>query len=426
MKQTILLFLMTTFLLIGCAGGEAAQAQQETTPSEANTEEPVASESQADPITSIPSRVVQADGQLVAIMPAVNLSFETNGRLLTLNVQAGDEIQAGDLIATLEDTALQDAVTSAQLQVATSENNLAQAQLSLDNLLNWTPDETAVALAEANLIAAQTALTNTQSQINSAGSNLTSANVGINQAQRQLEDARKAYNTAHDPGRDWELGDPWHADALKAEREGTARAVLNAEEALSVARSQWSVTASALIGDSALTSAEASVVSAQQALEQALKGPKESEIAGAILQVENAQIALDQSLFALQQAENGLTKTQLVAPFSGTIITTDLMLDALVSTGQTVVTLLDVSQLEFHTSNLSERDLAQIYSGQVAQVSFKTYSDLPFTGNVVRIVPQSSGIVGNDATFTVVIQLDPTDKTLFPGMTGRVEISNEE
>ena len=41
---------------------------------------------------------------------------------------------------------------------------------------------------------------------------------------------------------------------------------------------------------------------------------------------------------------------------------------------------------------------------------------------VAYVVPTASGIVGDAATFTVIIDLEPADLPLLPGMTGRVEI----
>jgi hypothetical protein len=44
---------------------------------------------------------------------------------------------------------------------------------------------------------------------------------------------------------------------------------------------------------------------------------------------------------------------------------------------------------------------------------------------VAGVAPQASGMVGDAAIFTVEIELAPTDLALRPGMTGRVEITDE-
>ena len=42
-----------------------------------------------------------------------------------------------------------------------------------------------------------------------------------------------------------------------------------------------------------------------------------------------------------------------------------------------------------------------------------------------RIAPLAEGTIGDAATFTVIIQLEPTGLDLLPGMTGRVEINSD-
>ncbi|MCA9935294.1 MAG: HlyD family efflux transporter periplasmic adaptor subunit [Ardenticatenaceae bacterium] len=419
MKKSLFLMLLL-FLLVGCGQGTVVEGPGSATavadPNATATPRP----------TTLPAggTMVLADGQIVAVNPVLPLSFEANGRLLQLNVHVGDYVAAGDVVATLDDSALQEAVTSAELQVAQAENSLAQAQLSLDDLMAWEADETAVALAEANLAAAQAGYEDAQASDAAAGNSLTSARVNLDQAQRQVDDAQEAYDTAFDPGREWELNDPWRKPALEAERDGATRNLQYAQENLSVARSQYNLAVVGLNNDTAV-SANASVLSAQQALEQATTGPKASEIAAARLSVTQAQISLEQAQFSLQQAQSALDNSQLVAPWNGTILSVDVAVGATVGAATPIVTLLDSDHLQFHTSNLSERDLAQMQAGQPAEIVLKTFSTQPLQGTVVGIVPQATGTVGDAAVFTVMIDLEPTDLPLRPGMTGRVEIMDE-
>jgi len=349
MKQRLLLLLL--FALVACRQGPV----DEVTPVVAETAaaEPTPAPT-LEPDTGV---TILAEGQLVAVNPVLPLGFEVSGRVLSLEVQVGDTVAAGEVIATLDDAALQDTVTTAQLQVAQAEITLAQAQASLDNLLNWEPDEYAIAVAEANLAAANSAYESAQNQDAAAGNSLTSAAVSVDQAERNLADAQEAYNVAHDPARDWELGDPWRSEALKAEREGTARNLEFAQENLAVARSQYYLAVAGLNNDTALN-AQVSVVQAEQALDQAQRGPTDAEIASAELQIEQAEIGLEQSQFSLTQAQNNLAKVTLTAPWSGTILAVDVTVGAVVGAGTPVITLLDTTSVQFHTTNLSERDLA--------------------------------------------------------------------
>ncbi|MCJ7658021.1 MAG: HlyD family efflux transporter periplasmic adaptor subunit [Anaerolineales bacterium] len=114
------------------------------------------------------------------------------------------------------------------------------------------------------------------------------------------------------------------------------------------------------------------------------------------------------------------------APWTGTVLSIDAAPGALVGSSSPVITLLDTAQLEFHTTNLSERDLAQIYPGQTAEVTLKTYPDDPIEAAVVRIGWQAGEIVCDAVTFPVLLSLSETNLDIRPGMTGRAEIRSEE
>ncbi|MGB3714664.1 MAG: HlyD family efflux transporter periplasmic adaptor subunit, partial [Candidatus Promineifilaceae bacterium] len=367
---------------------------------------------------------VLADGQLVAQNPVLPLSFVVSGRLAEIHAQPGDVVEEGAILATLDGTALSAAVTNAELQVSQAETTLAQAQLSLEDLVNWEPDDMVVTLAEANLSVAEANYENALVQDSASGNSLTSARVAVDQAQRSLVDTQEAYDTAWDAARDWELGDPWRKQALENEREATTRALQNVQEGLQVAWANYNL-ASAGLNDNNALGAGASVASAQQALNQARTGPKESDIAAARLQIEQANLSLEQAEFSLDQANNALEDAVLIAPWEGTVLSVDTAQGAMVGAGSPILTLLDAENLQFQTTNLSERDLADIEPGQRVQISLKTYSGQDISGTVLRIVPMSSGMVGDAATFVVVVDLEPTDLLLLPGMTGRAEIQRE-
>ena len=130
MRRLFLLLAGLMLALVACQGGDGGVSEPAP---ESVTEEPTT----PPEVGPVSSRVVQAEGRLVAMNPALALSFERGGVVLSLDVQVGDRVQAGDLIATLDDSALQEAVVSAALQVRQAENNLAQVQLALDMLRTY-------------------------------------------------------------------------------------------------------------------------------------------------------------------------------------------------------------------------------------------------------------------------------------------------
>jgi multidrug efflux pump subunit AcrA (membrane-fusion protein) len=439
------LFILTAVIALALLGGCGRIAGggppvTETPAAEVSADGETAVEATLTPLP-VTGTTILAEGALVAAKPQQAIGFAINGRLLELFVEAGDQVQAGDLIATLDDEALQETLTDTALAYRQAENSLAQAQLSLDNLLNWEPDEAAVTQAEANLAAAEANLKNAQSQDAASGYNVTSAKVQLEQAQQALEDAHEAYDTAFDPGRDWEqyIDDPScrtgeqypnctgapYSDIIEAEREAAENAIPRAEDQLRIAEANYNLAIAGLNSSSAL-GVEANIAGAQQALEQAKTGPKEEDIAAARLQVEAAQLALQQAQINQEKAEKAVDDTRLVAPSGGTVLSVDSAPGSLVGSGTPVVTLLDTSALQFETNNLSERDLAQIKAGQEALITLKTYPNQSVDGRVLRVAPVAEGTVGDAATFSVIIDLGETELPLLPGMTGRVEILSED
>ena len=413
--------------LVACVEARPVEGGGVITDAAGTDETSNATQIDTSPTATRPSQsgvTILADGSVVAVQPVLPLSFTTSGRLLTLTVQAGDVVSEGDLIATLDDAALVDAVTNAELQVAQSEINLAQAQIELNRLQDWEPDETAVALAEANLAAAQAALENAQQSDAVAGNSVTSANVSVAQAERQLADAQKAYDTAFDPGREWELGDPFRKQFLENERDAATRNLQFAQENLRVARANYSLAAAGINNDSALN-AQASLVSAQQALEQAQKPPTAEQIEAAQLSVAQAELSLQQGQLSLEQAQEAVQNAQLVAPTAGTVLSIEVATGSMVGAGSPIMTLLDTTRLEFHTTNLSERDLARVAPGQTVQVTLKAYPNDVIEGSVARIGSQATGMVGDAAVFPVIISISSAELDIRPGMTGRVEIAGE-
>jgi multidrug efflux pump subunit AcrA (membrane-fusion protein) len=440
-----ILFAITVLLLVaGCGriagGGPPPGAQTPVAEAGAAAEPAEAVEATATPLPATGTTIL-AEGALAAAKPQQSIGFAINGRLLELFVEAGDRVEAGDLIATLDDKSLQDTLNDAALGYRQAENSLAQAQLGLDELLNWEPDETAVAQAEANLAAAEANLADAQSQDAASGYSVTSAKVQLEQAQQALADAHEAYDTAFDPGRDWEqyIDDPScrtgeqypnctgapYSDIIKAERDAAEDYIPRAEDQLRVAEANYNLAVAGMNSNSAL-GVEANIAAARQALEQAQKGPTAEDIAAARLQVEAAQLSLEQAQINQEKAEKAVEDTRLVAPSAGTVLSVDTAPGSLVGSGTPVITLLDTADLQFETTNLSERDLAQITAGQEALITLKAYPNETVNGRVLRVAPVAEGTVGDAATFTVIIDLEETELPLLPGMTGRVEIVSED
>lgn len=100
---------------------------------------------------------VSADGT-VAAAQTDNLDFSSAGTVTAVNVQTGDTVQAGEVLATIDSAQLQAAVSSAQSTVASAQAKLSDDESSGASSAQVTADQTSLASANDALTAAQQAL----------------------------------------------------------------------------------------------------------------------------------------------------------------------------------------------------------------------------------------------------------------------------
>lgn len=94
-----------------------------------------------------------------------------------------------------------------------------------------------------------------------------------------------------------------------------------------------------------------------------------------------------------------------------------------VQAGEIVLVLADLSTLRAETTDLSERDVAQVFEGQPATVLVKPLG-VEVPGRVQRIAPQAN-VVGGDVVYTVVVTLDEQPPGLRWGMSVEVNFLEE-
>jgi HlyD family secretion protein len=241
------------------------------------------------------STTVSTTGTVVA-QSTTDLSFDQSGRVSAVYVTLGQEVKAGDVLAEIESTDLQDAVTTAEV-------NLSSAQTKLSQLLEGAT-ESELASADQSLIQAQAnydqavrALEDlsdgpTESERLSAEQTVVSAQANYDQAKLALSELT--------------------AGATDSERLSAEQAVLSAQAQLNQANSALSdLTAGPT--DSEVLSAQQAVTSAQAQLDQAeasraqLDSSNDDAVAAAEAAVTKAQNALDSAERAAANAADNLT-----------------------------------------------------------------------------------------------------------------------
>jgi multidrug efflux pump subunit AcrA (membrane-fusion protein) len=152
---------------------------------------------------------------------------------------------------------------------------------------------------------------------------------------------------------------------------------------------------------------------------------RQIEYEAALLSAEAKLTEAEQDYVKLRSASsNGLAYSEqmiITAPFNGTVSSIYLDQHEWASPGQAVIELQDVSRWHIETKNVSELEIGRVTVGQEVLAAVNAFRDKPLTGHVIEIVPEAV-VQQGDVTYTLIIELAPTDLNLRPGMTVQIEI----
>jgi len=152
---------------------------------------------------------------------------------------------------------------------------------------------------------------------------------------------------------------------------------------------------------------------------------RQIEYEATLLSAEAKLTKAEQDYVKLRSASsNGLAYSEqmiIKAPFYGTVSSIYLDQHEWASPGQAVIELQDMSRWRIETKNVSELEIGRVTVGQEVLTAVNAFQDWPLTGHVIEIVPEAV-VQQGDVTYTLIIELAPTDLNLRPGMTVQVEI----
>ena len=352
-----------------------------------------------------------------------DLKFGLQGAVSEVFVEAGDTVQAGDLLMKLDDAGFQAALSQARANAATAQQNL-------DKLLSPTALE--VAKAEAALAVAQETLDNMVA--NNAATTLAQSRAEEN-ASTALESAKDAYAYklrlyyAIDPARedliktDEELQASYAPDPLlafgldlipyypnqtskDAEVDGAWTAVINAQNALDTSL----LNAQAATNLGKLAQQRVAIAQAEEDL-VALTGSPDPVL---VLQ---RQAALQTALLNIEDAETELMVASMVAPISGVVTAVNVSAGDSVNVSTVVVSVADPTALSI-TGQVDEIDIFQVQPGQQVRVSLNALARVEIPGVVegVDLIGQNQGGI---VSYGITITIDLPQRGPLAGITVR-------
>ncbi|RLC76590.1 MAG: hypothetical protein DRJ03_20245 [Chloroflexi bacterium] len=354
----------------------------------------------ADPLPQPAAGIITANGIL---LPArqVALSFGAGGNIESVEVEVGESVQAGQRLATLDAAELERGIAQAEIELESAQARLAQLQAQA------TPVPERVLAATAAITSAQAALTQAQAQAGQRFNQDVIDRWELEQAERALQDAQNEYDKVlDDPGRSsWASSSP------------QARALEEAQDHYEVMLARYNIRAADHSHAVAIANAKAGLAQAQLALYETQHPVTPESLALAQLDVERAQMALD-------AAQTDLTYATLSAPFDGVVADVPVNVTEWAVPGATVVELLDLSRWRIETRNVGELEIGRVRVGQEVQVWVNAFRGETLWGRIATISPVAV-VQQGDTTYTLMIELEPTDLNLRPGMTAQVEILAE-
>ncbi|MFB2968757.1 efflux RND transporter periplasmic adaptor subunit [Aerosakkonema sp. BLCC-F183] len=384
---------------------------------------------------------------------AVNMSPKNSGVLKQLLVKEGDRVEAGQILAYMDDSNLQGQLTQAKAQLTSAQANLdrllagnrpqeiAQAEAQLTSAqanlrqaeLTFNQNKqlyTAGAIALREVESSRTSYDTAKAQVKQAQESLNLVKSGtrpeeIAQARAQVKQAQEAVNLARAGSRPEEIAEAraqvkQAQEALDLVRAGTrpeeiaqARAqVKQAQEALDLVKSGTRT--------EEITQARAQVKQAQEALNLQRAGARKEEITQARAQVMSAE-------GAMQTIQAQLSDTVIRAPFSGIVtrkfadpgsFVTPTTSSSSVSsaTSSSILALASQNQI---VAKVAETSIPQIKVGQNVTIEIDAYPGKTFKGKVTQVATQST-VEQNVTNFEVKTSIDDPENLLRAGMNTNV------
>jgi HlyD family secretion protein len=334
----------------------------------------------------------------VRAMQSAQVDWQTSGQVSKVDVQVGQQVQAGQELEALDPTSVSPSVLNAQQTLVDAKNSLQSLQTST---LTTTQAEQALANAQANYTTAQNALSALQVPTNANNTTIKQDQANLLLAQQQLQKMESKYGTLT------RLQPTNKTKANKVLRLATAQtAVDNAQKTLDWAQGNPS-TNDIAVAQANLAVAQSQLADAQQQYDQVKNGVTPDSLAAAQAAVDAAQATVNE--------------IRLTAPISGTVTSVGNMPGDLVSAGTTGIEIDNVSS-QFVDVVVSEIDINKIQVGQAVQLTFDAIPNKTYHGKVTtvgRVGTSSQGVVN----FPVTVQLTDADAQVKPGMSAAVSIA---
>jgi HlyD family secretion protein len=310
----------------------------------------------------LPPGVIAVSGRIEGDDAAV--AAKTAGRIREITVREGDRVEAGRVIAVLDDEQIRarEQQAAAAVRQAEARARVAQHQIAVLN-----------EQLRQNELGVEQARADAQGRVSEAEARLAAAEAQLAQAEASYAQAK------------------WDREAYTRLRESGAVAEQEVRRAQSTEEAQAAVVAAARrqveAARGVLTAARANLAN------PAIRSSQVAAVQGQILQAQ-AEIAAEQAdaeraRAQLEEARANRKDLQVSAPFAGTVATRTAEPGEVVMAGTPIITLVNLAEV-YLRAFVPEGEIGRVRVGQPARVYLDSAPATPIDAFVSRVDPEAS------------------------------------
>jgi len=321
-----------------------------------------------------PTGMLTVSGNLE--LTQVDISFKVPGKLVQLNVDEGDYVKKGQLIARIDRDQVQQQKNRDEASLANSESQYQQSETSIQ----WQRKtlESDVALRKAEVRAAKAQLD--QLLAGSRPQEIQEARAAVADAKAQNDQAKADWDRAQDLFKNDDISRQQY-DQYRARLDSTGALLRQAEERLAL------VVEGPRKED--IEAARAQVARAEAAVQVSEANQLELKRREQDLEAHHADVARARAQVAMTDTQ--INDTVVVSPVDGVVLVKSAEVGEVLAAGTTVVTIGDIDR-PWLRAYVNETDLGRVKLGQSASLSTDSFPGKKYPGHV--------SFISSEAEFT--------------------------
>lgn len=400
-----------------------------------------------------------------AAIRSKTLSTDWETTVEAVLVRAGQEVKAGDILIQLSEEDLNDQLTNAEIEFQSAGLSLKEAELArktgeIDALYEY---ENAIAEGvraqavydltisklHSDLVTAYDKSDSLEEEISTLEEeqsllkdqyNLDSLESDVADAEELVSELQRQYDEVDDPASEDAL---LILEALESAKEKQEEAQSAYDKAYKLYQNAYDKNANELESleesldkadddyDETNLNYELEKLKAEQTMKQTLLNAENAELVyqSALTKLEydyeKARIAYEAAQKELLDLQKLAATGQVAAPFDALVMTVNVEEGDEVSSGSSLLTLMDRATAYF-TVSISQEDITSLSLGQEAKVEIEAYDSETLTGVIdsISVSPVRAG--ASTVNYQVTVLLDETSDQIYEGMSGTVTFVTKE